>query len=661
MTSKWFDYGAPPTWATVLEALDGIVSDLAGTQDPTVAVDPNIGTNLLGLPEITMPTPSGIDVNTPAEPNQISLFQWVKNAIEALNEKGSLNRDEKVTGDPTGSRGWRIMDLLRFGEDSAEIRDMHATTGLRLVYRNNGIAPTDPIDFSTLSIYEGSTAAIPPIPSRVMVWGATIDSVGILTASPVGGPGKVTVIVWSPGSVAVGTKNGVTAGYSWSMATASEWDTLDVATGNARHIYAQTKIHRATRFLSAVRYDAIDEETTVVAQDEVILEDLALSVDSHAGRERHRFVDGSSRVYKNNMVLEGLYPVGGGFTDPDQLRISPGAAIIGGREFILRTELIIPDAHNYLTPELINYVLVSLSFQWAYPCFWVYVWLRKDGRIFLDHLGPSPLIGADAAGEMWTGDRWWSPRFDVGTYERSDFCLIGLTYIYKGIEDLGLGIWKPVMGTVVPVGGNAWRFRNDVYSAGPVRLVHVMDPIMLVPTAFNNPDDQWLYTDRGNNVDSELRTPGIPTAVTARGLVSYEIMATIVTTVPYIEYLEFNILHEVVSPWFHNNVSLTPLRQLEINTNSLEVYEYGDIFLPDPIELKFRYYSGGIPLEVTAIRSMADYGAKKRWRGRFHVEASVVPKGADPVSGMKSASGYLYLLGFEWERNPSQNQIIAAF
>jgi hypothetical protein len=126
-----------------------------------------------------------------------------------------------------------------------------------------------------------------------------------------------------------------------------------------------------------------------------------------------------------------------------------------------------------------------------------------------------------------------------------------------------------------------------------------------------------------------------------------------------VEYLEFDILHPVWAPWFHRNVALNTLKQLDINTNSTELIEYGNIV--NPIYPKFRFYTGSRPLEVYAVRSFSDYGTQKRWRGVFDTQAGVITTGSDPVSGWMAAGGFVYLLGFEWDRNPAHNQNVAVY
>jgi hypothetical protein len=659
MTSKWFDYGAPPTWANVLEALDGIVADLAGTQDTTTTpVDPLLATNLLGIPEITHPSPSVVSLNTPAVPTQISLLTLINGIIANANEKGSLNRDEDITGDVLGSFGWRVVNRFRFGENALELRDAHGAPGLRLVYRNSGILPAGPIALDTLSIYEGTaTWVYGTAPMRVMLWGATINSNGTSVTSAPAGPCDVSMIAWGPGLVFTATKQNVAGGTSWDPQVASNWSTLVQETpsvAGARTIEAHSYFNRETSFQAKITYSVVDLETGLTATDNVALEQFTPGIHRYGSRHRHRYVDPSATVYKENRVIEGMYPLGyNNATYPptaDRFAISNGAAIVGGREIIFRNSYDWADAHDHFTSELNLYVTNNLLNGWQFPCFWVYVWLRKDGEIVLDHLGPRPFAGAGPSTEAWTANRWWSPRFNTGTFDRADYCLLGVLYTYKGVE-VTPGVWRPAFADVRPVGGNLWRFNTTAYGVG-VPICHAFDTITIFPGGVNpNPDFQTSRTDLGNDVDTAFRTPGIPTSITSKGLVNYQMMLGYAANPPNPESFAYSIIHPTLSGFYHEDIGGSALKQLHLIASEGEMVTY-----PYPLTQRFKLFQGQVPVEAYPIRDFADAAVEKRWLGLIRSQA-LSYAGAFATSGYLFAIGPLYLMGFYWDRDNCQNQV----
>lgn len=663
MTSMWFDYAAPPSWATVLEALDGIVADLAGTQDTTTTpVDPLLATNLLGIPEITYASPSVVNLNTPAVPAQISLLTLINGIIANANEKGSLNRDEDITGDVLGSFGWRVVNRFRFGENAVEIRDAHGATGLRLIYRNDGVIPAGIINGTTLSIYEGSATWIyGTAPMRVMLWGATIDATGSLVTAAAGNP-DVSMLAWGPGLIFSATKQN--AAGAWNPQTAGNWDTLVRETPSVageRNIDAHSYFNRATAFHSRITYATQDKETGATALDTVGLEDLSPGTTRYGSRYRHRYVDPAAAVYQENRVIEGMYPYGHNNNTypptPDLFGIMNGAAIVGGREIVFKDNQDFAYAHTHFTNELNVYAAdpTLLSNGWKFPCLWLYVWLRKDGEIVLDHLGPTPSFGSGAppgGTEAWTANRGWSPRFNTGAFTRADYCLLGVLYAYKGAE-VSPGVWYPAFADVRPVGGNLWRFNTTLYGAGGGDVVcHSIDAITIFPGGFNpNPDFQSSPTDFGNDIDTRYRTPGIPMSITSRGLVSYNMMLGYAGSAPANpEYITYSINHPALSGFYHVGESGEILPQLNLMASDGEMSTF-----PWPLATKFKQFRGEVAVEAYPMRDFADPATEKRWRGVLNSQALSFAGSSTP-SGALYANGTLNLLGFYWDRDNCQNQ-----
>lgn len=185
MGSRWCGPLADPvpTWATVQAALDGIVADLAGTQNlGVVAVSSTLGAYKIGMPTTAQPHVSLGYYNVAAAGERLS--RTLDQILGYLNNKASLNLNEAVTGDWSDTGDWT------WGEDSIEFRDALVAPDFRVVYRNNGQLGMGPVDDGTVSIYEGTDATLGS--GRVTVVNGIMVS-ATTVASSTGSPISVTV------------------------------------------------------------------------------------------------------------------------------------------------------------------------------------------------------------------------------------------------------------------------------------------------------------------------------------------------------------------------------------------------------------------------------------------------------------------------------------
>ncbi len=176
-------------------------------------------------------------------------------------------------------------------------------------------------------------------------------------------------------------------------------------------------------------------------------------------RENQARVYYCSRPY--NVIQEGFLPFGiqAHAGNPNEVHMSPGRALVDGMPIKKDTMTlsIDPSAH------LLNGVTLDTTLPPDDFCFWLYVWLRKDGE-FRFGLAP-PRNDQGVLNYSIPGNTYYriqDTERDPGFVAR-DYVLCGVVWRYKYDNGTGDHYWAHV----VPVGGGLWRYQNAMWDESP--------------------------------------------------------------------------------------------------------------------------------------------------------------------------------------------------
>ena len=219
----------------------------------------------------------------------------------------------------------------------------------------------------------------------------------------------------------------------------------------------------AWHFKNNLVYDADSGTPTYTTRtDEIILKDLdnehtGWVTTEYGGRQtKFSITEGASTYFTENKVLEGFYAQST-VTENDltpginSLKISGGVAIVGGRLINLPTHVVIAPITNDgsdaagttangggLTQYAFDALTSVANGRW---CGFLYVWLRKDGTIWLDTKGVVNLShGAEYP--CWRSQTGNSPRtygpiyaadsLPQAGFRLGDYCLIDVVWVVQG-------------------------------------------------------------------------------------------------------------------------------------------------------------------------------------------------------------------------------------
>jgi hypothetical protein len=531
MTSMWFAYGAPPAWSTIMEALDGIVADLAGTQDlVTIPVDPTKGIPLVGMPETSISNTSLGFYNAPALPAH-SVMDALTNIIALVNSKGSLGLgtfgvEETVTG------VWKFGTHVRRSFDSAFLREAPPDGDFRLVYRNAGRSDTpDDIDWDTYSIYE---AVVPGVSVRLEVWGGYLSGTNII--SPTSGIGAIAVRSSgnADGQTTLNAYNNyvdATMGaVTLSLTTPSEWNYYqNVDKGPPPLPFPPSSSYMNVHGNSfAWRWYATQQvRGTIDFQEDYVGSFPPIS--SHPPAE----ILVASRPW--SFVLDGFWadsPNTYYTLNANTIYISPGRALVNGKPIIINTRTIISNLES--SARHMNNVTLptddatqdmfcqTLADTPGIPGYY-YLWLRSDGDFFIGKLPPINDYW-NGGPTRYPGSVLYRPDPDEvhGGYSQADYCLTDVIVLW---QYMGAPTPSWYFDSVPRVGGHERRLKHRVLPSGgyppglQIETIFSADQNTTVPMGAVSIFDNRSAVPGG----ARLRCPGIPLGVTQKAKVGYTI------------------------------------------------------------------------------------------------------------------------------------------
>lgn len=616
MTSMWFDYVAPPAWATVMDALDGIVADLAGTQDPlTSPVDPTKALTLIGMPETAVVAQSLGGYNAPTLPAD-SAFTAILNILQLLNSKGSLDlgtfgSEETVTG------LWKFSNHVRRAFDSAMLRAAPPDTSPRLVYRNAGRSDTaDDIDWDTCSVYEVVDNLIIGTSFYLEVWGGYLSGVDVV--SPPTGIGAVSIHGFgnADGQVIVEAYNNYVDATSGPVA-------LDICNPTDWNYYCNmdkgpppVPLPPAPSYFNvygnsfAWRWYA-DQQVrgTIDFQEEYAGSPPPLGAYPSAE------VKVASQPW--SLVLDGFWADSLNL-DANTIYVSPGRALVNGKPIIIDsrtdiTDLGSPARHmnNVTLPtddSTTDMFCQTLADTPGIPGYY-YLWLRSDGNFFIGKLPP--------VNDYWNGGltRYpgsvlYRPDLDevhVG-YTQADYCLVDVIVLWQ-YYDLE---WY--FDSVPRVGGHERRFRHRYL---PSASLATIEPLI---ANWTGPFSYGTCPTYSNYPLSAYRSPGIPLGVTQRAKIGYNIEAEISAGADFSVRLLLSSDYRI----YPEEAALLPQRgffRSWASTANINAYE-----------------SGSIDVVLS--------GNTAGTAGRGEILGEIIKTNAADATSVS-----FYLLGFYWDRN----------
>jgi hypothetical protein len=511
MTAMWYGDILAPTWATVLGALNGIVTDLA----TPVAKS---GAERIGFATTALPHASLGFYNVPASPpapppGGDSLFNVVSAIIGLANYKASLDKGATFeTDEETITGRWRFNNHVRMGINSAVLRAVPADSHYHLVYRSGGKSEVDStVDWDTYSVYErcdtGSSS------DYIEVWGGYLSSDSHVTA-PNAGTGAVFVSV---GSIQCWMcRIIVTASQVLDMSSSSDWDYFQTIGflpyvdefGNPDLLFGQVDV--GNDYVPGVTFHGVK----LWEADQIVFGGIDLV-------EKAARIKICAEPYSK--VLEGMYAQPGDINDTtgdwihNSIVISPGRALVDGVPIIYPRTTI-----NNLSSRLLpgTAALPVNDAGLAVPR-WYYVWLRKDGVIRIgDHTPVSDWEGSAAAG--MTLYRPAASQVESPTYSQKDYTLLDVIYLMHVIT--GGGSTYYMFDCAPPVGGGERRFlfRQVMDEAPGTYFSHEVRHVTSRDVA---PSYDQLY-NKVFAAPPYRRSPGIPYGVSCKAVLGYTISFT---------------------------------------------------------------------------------------------------------------------------------------
>lgn len=467
MGKNWYDTtwpwpsSSPVSWTTTQEALDGIVSFLAGTQAPlTTPVDAELGARLIGVPTITTPNPKPSLGYYEVPALGGDLKEVIHQMLVLINSKGSLAQGSTFdTDEETISGRWRFNNHVRVGMNTAFLRINQDDNQYHLVYRSGGKSENNvDVDWDTYSVYERFQAGHPA--NRIEVWGGYLDIGGDHVTAPLSGTGSI-FIYKADDQTSMSRWLNVAAAQVLDLTMSSDWDyhervALDWIIGSDLRIarIVEGNSYSAGVTFHGMQYWFIDQ-------------------DVHGGVN---YIDKEARIQFSSQsisrVLEGLYAMNEELTvpatwGPNCIVVSPGRALVDGQPVIQNTRnTLLYDAAHPTDPDPGHFGLMTqtLGIGWpsadtlvgGVPC-WYYVWLRKDGKVFLGT--PFPHSTSPLTSQYMVGD----PGVDLNLpilgevhsalgYAQRDYVLIGPVAL---MCKLGANYY---FEAPISVGGGEYRF-----------------------------------------------------------------------------------------------------------------------------------------------------------------------------------------------------------
>jgi hypothetical protein len=476
MTSKWYASAVVPVWATIQQALDGIVADLADAVG-------TCGCSRIGMATTAIMGSSRSTYNVPA-PGE-SLETVIVNILTLLDSKASLPAGAAFGAEESVSGRWIFENHarlgLRAGVPITILRSSPADAFYHLVYRNDGQTEgnTD-IDWSTYSVYEKVNAGVTT--QYVEVTGAYLSTDGTTVTTPAGGSGVVNVTI--NGGQLMCSRAIVVAPQTLTVADPTDWDfhewpELDNVLGDLR-LY---KVISGNDYDAGVTYHAF----YVWRMDQRVegIFDLRHRDALHTFPALYP-AELNIATIPYTQLLEGLEVYNANWPDPvlgtpvgpadpyqlyaNKIAVMPGRAFVNGKPIRITVPAEI-SAGNVMNSTVLPIVDGDPQFY--------YVWLRSDfeesdpthDSVFIGEHMPQSAFNADAGTvgyATYPGTKLYRPvaaEVHPG-YTEADYLLIGVVYLV-GV-DPGPPFILRYFADVVNCGGDLWKFRmryNPVHPA----------------------------------------------------------------------------------------------------------------------------------------------------------------------------------------------------
>jgi hypothetical protein len=520
MTSMWYGAALPPTWGTTQAALDGIVADLA------TAVAPKSGADLIGMRgTFPLPFPSSLlSHNVPVIGE--SLYSTVWASLYITNNKAALGAGGPLYTDPheTITGRWLFDNHMRIGADHSFLRDSFGDSNFKLVYRNNCNTGTpvtevnDEIDWSTYSIYERTSTPGSPFVDRITVFGAYLSDLatGDDITTPSADSGYVRVL-------REGSQLGLRISAHKYIAGGAPV-TLDITDSGAWD-FSYTEYNAMG--VSASRVEAGPGSEYLWYVDQIVYGGIDLHTESAGHIARVQIA-----TKPLNTVIEGFYAIPDPLVSwtPNRVTIGPGRALVNGQP-------IISSANQTINPTDVSARMNGVTLPaaddtggagpvYTLPC-WYYVWLRKDGSLFLGKESPITDIMGGIPGETLyrpvNGEKH-------GGYAQQDYVLVDVVMCLAIVVPGGIGVTAYYFDATFRIGGGERRFVTRLhpkavapYNNDPIHfLVRLTEP----PVNDANFTIISLQQNFSVGVGSPIpglicRSPGLPVGVTSKALIAY--------------------------------------------------------------------------------------------------------------------------------------------